>query len=526
MADGDDFGALELEDGLDADGDGATSIWNGADSTKASPFQAKAAAVAASGSGKSQGVSKSASHGRAASSSKEKKVKCDVCLKSFAAVQMAVNSPYCLEHKRAIDRLSQMSRNQKQEDWWRTVRGGSDRSRLAKVVLRFCEQCPPQHGKRNPFHLGTLVSWYESKVAVKVTARGTMMTWPAYLAFAKSAAGGGFSEKEAEQKWRAWMADEDVLRDMKGEGGEGTGLVRLRIPTQDDVDLTSEYARGFRQELHTKEIKKPDDEGIEKQRRLMFAMQGSAHDADVSGVGAGMLANLAGATSMAAASQVLASVSVADVTRLGDAEAVDDEDGGRKGKGTGTGGKQKKGGRTHGDNDLDDVEDQDDDDEDEQGDHEDDEDGPETIKAKPWDAELGIGRARRKANDTLEKLRQQVLACAQTSKAATVRLATMSADAAEQFAHERSALAHRLQFVEAVLSDDSAILARLVTEVQSGSTASPCGTSDGDKVFGTELISLVSVGEHISSKFTRDIIISAASVRQSFNSFNQVYLVV
>ena len=72
MADGDGFSTLELEDGLDADADGATSIWEGAESTKALPQQAKgAAAVATSGSKKN--ASKSASHARVASSNKEKR---------------------------------------------------------------------------------------------------------------------------------------------------------------------------------------------------------------------------------------------------------------------------------------------------------------------------------------------------------------------------------------------------------------------------------------------------------------------
>jgi hypothetical protein len=491
MADGDDSGGLFVDDGLELDLDGAASIWAGADSSKNAKVNLEQSGR------RGQLSSGGTASGKGGADAKEKKTcKCEACLKSFAPSGMAMNSPYCIEHKRVIDRITAMAKAQNQSAWWSEVRNHKDRTRFRQVVVRYIEQCPPtMSGKRNPYNMASLRTWYETKVAVSVVARGTMMNWERFEAWAKTPEGGGMSKAEAEERWKNLLDDKDVLRDMKGPAKDST---RLRIPVRDDVDLISEYAQGSRQELHTKDLKKPDEQAIDKQRRQLFSLPGMTPEQDMSGVGAGMLANLAGSTSVSAPNQFLGSVMVADVTQLAMMPAEDDEQGEERG-----GKKKKKGanGEPVPDGNLD---------KDDPDDEDDDEGTP--VKAKPFDVELGVGKARRKAEDAANSLLTLVQECIVKATAALSKIGAMSAEEQTKYAHEKDALTHRLAVVKHVSENEALELRKVVVAAIAGTVSNPCGAMENDKTLLEGLGVMCLVTEYIEQQFTSANLTSAARV--------------
>ena len=493
MADPDD---LFLEDGLEQD-DSASVLWNGASSQQPQKTETGGGKGSKAGRGADTSGTRSGNSGKGneGKGDKEKKTcRCEVCMKLFAPSAMAMNSPYCLEHKRVLDRISAMAKQQNQCEWWQEIRNHKDRTRFRQVVTRFCEQCPAgTPGRRNPYSVATLRTWYETKIAVAVVARGTMMNWERYEAWAKSADGGGLTKSEAQEKWKTWSDDAEVLRDQKGPSRDP---LRLRVPTRDDVDLVSEYAQGTRQELHMKDVRKPDEKAIEKQRRQMFSVQGATHDQDMSGIGAGMLANLAGSTSMTASSGLFGTVTVADVTQLGvEAADVDEED---KDKNRGPKKKDRNSaGQTH------DVDDMDEDDEGEE---------VTPVKVKPFDAELTLGKARRKADDTASGLEKQLQDAVIKADAALNKVSTMGTGEAAKYTHEVEALKYRLGIVAMVRDDKAQELKEALAAVANGTSPNPCGTSEQDKAWSAELVCVEAVRQYVSGYFVASSLDTHAAV--------------
>lgn len=493
MADGNDMGDdLFMDDGLEVDVDGAGSIWAGADSTKGAKVD-----IAKSG---SKGTASGRTDTQTPKTEKDKgkkTCKCEACLKSFVPSDMAMNSPYCIEHKRVIDRITAMAKAQNQSAWWSEVRNHKDRTRFRQVVARYVEQCPATvAGKRNPYNMASLRTWYETKVAVSVVARGTMMNWERFEAWTKTPEGGGLSKAEAEERWKELLADKDVLRDSKGPVKDS---LRLRIPVRDDVDLVSEYAQGSRQELHTKDIKKPDEKAIDKQRRQLFSLPGISPEQDMSGVGAGMLANLAGSTSVSAPNQFLGAVAVADVTQLAsmpDDEQFEDKVGQKKRKSTEP--------AHDGSLDKDDP------------DNEDEDEGT-PVKAKPFDVELGVGKAQRKAQDAANSLATLVQESMTKAAAALAKVEAMSSEEQANYAHEKDALMNRLSVVKLVSENRASELKQAVIQALAGTVSNPCGSTEGDRALLDELGVMCLVTEYIEQQFTAANLTSAARVPRKPN---------
>ena len=493
MADDEEQYGLFMEDGLDVE-EGANSVWQMASrECKAEQAGGKGKATTKSGNSGASGSRTTKGDGEG----KEKKsCKCDICLKMFAPSAMAMNSPYCHDHKRALDRISKMSKQQNQQEWWQALRGHKEKNRLRKVVLHFCDKCPAgASGKRNPYSLATLRTWYETKVAVAVIARGTMMNWERYEAWAKTPEGGGLTRSEAEAKWKGWEEDVEVLRDRKGPSKDA---LRLRVPTADDVDIISEYAQGSRQELHVKDVRKPDEQAIEKQRRQMFALQNSSQDQDMTGIGAGMLANLAGSTSVATSAELFGTVSIGDVTKLEADEDEDEEENADKHKKKD--GKSKAADRTE-------VGEGNEEDEDDDGDS-----NQAAVKVKPFDAELTLGKARRKADDVANILKQQVTGAAFKAEVALNKVQAMASDEAAKYTHETDALRCRLKVLRIVENNKSDQLSGILADVAAGKAPHPCGTSDTDKSLCSNLGCLSAIEDYVSGNFTATALISQAAV--------------
>ena len=118
------------------------------------------------------------------------KKRCKACDKWFATEDFPLNSPYCTEHKRAVDNLYRVAAAQKQEAWFAEVR--QDQPRLKALIKSYEAKCPTSgpKTKRGNFSLVTFIEEYSASSKVNNTASGKMMWKDEFTAFAKKPKGG------------------------------------------------------------------------------------------------------------------------------------------------------------------------------------------------------------------------------------------------------------------------------------------------------------------------------------------------
>ena len=195
---------------------------------------------------------------------------CVGCRKYLKLDQFAGNQRFCLDDKRKLDAIYKQARSQGETKWFSDMKGDPAKVHAMLTSYGTAQQEAHKVGQKHcKWHILVFKEVTTAGSGVDNIAKGKMMWERQAIEWWKSTEGGNLTEDEAKMRWDEWChnkAQMCLLHDYKSPNEKKP--LRLRIPTDDEVNFKTVWMRAKQSELQGLPTKKPKADDIQKAQQL------------------------------------------------------------------------------------------------------------------------------------------------------------------------------------------------------------------------------------------------------------------